>query len=57
MMNVEGKLVTDEIVCEMIDANLKRPECSKGFILDGFPRTERQAQKVRVIPQQVTFFC
>lgn len=39
-----GKLVGDDVVVGIIKEALKAPECSKGFILDGFPRTVPQAR-------------
>ena len=38
-----GKLVGDDVVAGIVAEAIKGPECSKGFILDGFPRTVNQA--------------
>ena len=39
-----GQLVPDETMIEMIDRRITQPDCRKGFILDGFPRTVPQAE-------------
>ncbi len=39
-----GKLVPDETVNHLLSERLSRPDCAQGFLLDGYPRTIKQAQ-------------
>jgi len=39
-----GALVPDEVVIGIIEERLRKPDCAHGYILDGFPRTLRQAE-------------
>ena len=42
-----GALVSDEIVIGIIEERLANTDCEKGFILDGFPRTIKQAEELK----------
>ncbi len=39
-----GRLMPDDLMIEMISQRVDAPDCAKGFILDGFPRTTPQAE-------------
>ncbi len=39
-----GKLVPDEVTIGIVKERLSQPDCDKGFLLDGFPRTVVQAE-------------
>ena len=42
-----GDLVPDSLVMKMMEVRLQQPDCRKGFILDGFPRTIPQAEALK----------
>ena len=39
-----GQLVSDNIIIALVKERLKEPDCARGFLLDGFPRTMPQAE-------------
>lgn len=41
-----GELVSDELVISLFKDNMATPECERGMLLDGFPRTTVQAEKL-----------
>jgi adenylate kinase len=41
-----GALVADEMVNALVKERLARPDCVRGFILDGYPRTRQQAEEL-----------
>lgn len=42
----KGALVPNDLVIAIVEDRLKESDCSKGFLLDGFPRTVNQAEKL-----------
>jgi adenylate kinase len=42
-----GQLVSDDIMIQLVKERIQEPDCQKGFLLDGFPRTIPQAEALR----------
>ncbi len=40
----DGKFVPDDVMIDIVEKRLSEKDCEKGFILDGFPRTRKQAE-------------
>ena len=40
----KGQLVPDEVTCKIVENRITKPDCEKGYMLDGFPRTIVQAE-------------
>jgi adenylate kinase len=47
----KGDLVEDDLVIEMVEERITKPDCAEGYILDGFPRTLYQARRLENIDQ------
>src|SRR5207253_8304618 len=42
-----GALVSDDIIIGLVKERLKEPDCAKGYLFDGFPRTIPQAEAMK----------
>lgn len=42
-----GQLVSDAVIIDLVKERLQQPDCKKGFLFDGFPRTIPQAEALR----------
>ncbi len=50
-----GQLVSDELIMGLVRERLKEPDCSIGYLFDGFPRTLAQAQAMQESRLQVDY--
>jgi len=48
-----GKLVPDDVINAMVEKRLQEPDCQKGYLLDGFPRTLVQAEAFAEIADKI----
>ena len=42
-----GRLVSDEVIVGLVQARLQEPDCARGYLFDGFPRTIPQAEAMK----------
>ena len=48
-----GDLVPDELIMGIMEKRLQEPDCAKGFLLDGFPRTIPQAEQLKTLLEKI----
>jgi len=49
----KGGLVPDQLIMDMMEKRLQEPDCAKGFLLDGFPRTIPQAEALGKLLEKI----
>lgn len=49
----DGHLVPDDVTIGLVKERLSRPDCAKGYLLDGFPRTIPQAEALEKISKEI----
>ena len=49
----DGHLVPDDVTIGLVKERLSKPDCAKGYLLDGFPRTIPQAEALEVMTKEI----
>ncbi|MGH8681619.1 MAG: adenylate kinase [Burkholderiales bacterium] len=50
-----GQLVSDDVIVGLVTERLRQPDCAKGYLFDGFPRTIPQAEAMRTAGVPIDF--
>ncbi len=50
-----GELVSDDIIINLVKERISQPDCAKGFLFDGFPRTIPQADAMKTAGVQIDY--
>ena len=50
-----GQLVSDDIIIGLVKDRIAQPDCAKGFLFDGFPRTIPQAEAMKAAGVQIDY--
>ena len=50
-----GQLVSDDIIVGLVKGRLQQPDCAKGYLFDGFPRTIPQAEAMKAAGVPIDF--
>jgi adenylate kinase len=50
-----GQLVSDEVIIGLVKERLKAPDCARGYLFDGFPRTIPQAEAMKAARVSLDF--
>ena len=50
-----GQLVSDDIIVSLVKERLREPDCAKGYLFDGFPRTIPQAEAMKTSEVRIDY--
>jgi len=50
-----GRLVSDDVIIGLVQARLREPDCARGYLFDGFPRTIPQAEAMKAAAVRIDY--
>ena len=50
-----GRLVSDDVIIGLVQARLQEPDCARGYLFDGFPRTIPQAEAMKAAAVRIDY--